>query len=174
VTPGATPRETSVAQATAVWNPVRVSAPRRIQRRRRRGWRIPAGAVYVGRPSTWGNPYWVTRSSDYHGLAGSWFVLDRDGTTYHPDVDTESAARETAVALFEASLHGGSGALTPETVRAELAGRDLVCWCPLDEPCHADVLLAVANADVPLDDRAPASPSPTPSRSSEDVRRSTS
>lgn len=29
--------------------------------------------------------------------------------------------------------------------RRELAGRDLACWCPLDEPCHADVLLDVAN-----------------------------
>jgi hypothetical protein len=28
----------------------------------------------------------------------------------------------------------------------ELRGRDLACWCPLDEPCHADVLLEVANA----------------------------
>ena len=27
-----------------------------------------------------------------------------------------------------------------------LRGRDLVCWCPLDKPCHADVLLELANA----------------------------
>jgi hypothetical protein len=30
----------------------------------------------------------------------------------------------------------------------ELAGKDLACWCPLDQPCHADVLLALANVDV--------------------------
>lgn len=30
--------------------------PERIQRRRTRGWRMPEGAVYVGRPSKWGNP----------------------------------------------------------------------------------------------------------------------
>jgi uncharacterized protein DUF4326 len=30
-------------------------------------------------------------------------------------------------------------------VRAALRGRDLACWCPLDVPCHADVLLEVAN-----------------------------
>jgi hypothetical protein len=29
----------------------------------------------------------------------------------------------------------------------ELRGRDLACWCPLDEPCHADVLLEIANAE---------------------------
>lgn len=33
---------------------------------------------------------------------------------------------------------------------AELRGRDLACWCPLDQPCHADVLLELANVD---DDR---------------------
>lgn len=29
---------------------------------------------------------------------------------------------------------------------AELRGKDLACWCPLDQPCHADVLLELANA----------------------------
>jgi Domain of unknown function (DUF4326) len=35
--------------------------------------------------------------------------------------------------------------VTVEDVRRELAGRDLACWCPLTEPCHADVLLEIAN-----------------------------
>ncbi|MGE2733815.1 DUF4326 domain-containing protein [Mycolicibacterium vaccae] len=39
--------------------------------------------------------------------------------------------------------------LTDE-IRHELAGRDLACWCPLDDPCHADVLLDLANG--PRDD----------------------
>ncbi|HEY8881900.1 MAG TPA: DUF4326 domain-containing protein [Dermatophilaceae bacterium] len=30
-------------------------------------------------------------------------------------------------------------------IRADLAGKDLACWCPLDQPCHADVLLELAN-----------------------------
>ena len=30
-------------------------------------------------------------------------------------------------------------------IRAALRGRDLACWCPLDQPCHADVLLSLAN-----------------------------
>ena len=39
----------------------------------------------------------------------------------------------------------------PENIvrlRHELAGYDLACWCPLDQPCHADVLLELANADA--------------------------
>jgi len=35
-----------------------------------------------------------------------------------------------------------------DEIRAELAGHDLACWCPLDQPCHADVLLELANAQV--------------------------
>jgi hypothetical protein len=27
-----------------------------------------------------------------------------------------------------------------------LRGKNLACWCPLDQPCHADVLLELANA----------------------------
>lgn len=32
--------------------------------------------------------------------------------------------------------------------RRELSGRPLACWCPLDRPCHADVLLHVANQEA--------------------------
>lgn len=35
-----------------------------------------------------------------------------------------------------------------DEIRAELAGRDLACWCPLDKPCHADVLLELANGST--------------------------
>lgn len=39
-------------------------------------------------------------------------------------------------------------------IRAELAGKNLACWCPLNQPCHADVLLKIANA--------PPEPAPLP------------
>ena len=32
-------------------------------------------------------------------------------------------------------------------MRRRGAGKDLACWCPLDAPCHADVLLELANED---------------------------
>jgi hypothetical protein len=51
--------------------------------------------------------------------------------------------RERAVELYREHL-----ARNPELVdraRHELAGKDLACWCPLDEPCHADVLLEIVN-----------------------------
>jgi hypothetical protein len=90
--------------------------PKRIQRRRVKGWRLPEGAIYVGRGSQWGNPY-------------------RIGTCLIPDA-------QTAVDAFWANL--------PLSIDlSALRGRDLACWCPLDQPCHADVLLYLANAPVP-------------------------
>jgi hypothetical protein len=52
-------------------------------------------------------------------------------------------SREAAVRRFRAWLKAH-----PEMIRCarkDLRGFNLACWCPLDEPCHADVLLEVAN-----------------------------
>jgi hypothetical protein len=92
--------------------------PIRIQRKRTKGWRMPDGAVYVGRPTKWGNPYQV----------GSF------------------AAPTRAVAVAEFS--NWIGRARPDWIamlKAELGGKNLACWCPLDQPCHADVLLEIAN-----------------------------
>ena len=32
-----------------------------------------------------------------------------------------------------------------ELVKHHLRGKNLACWCPFDQPCHADVLLKIAN-----------------------------
>lgn len=89
--------------------------PKRIQMSRQRPWRAEhPDAVIVARPSRWGNPYKVTRD----------------------------VSAERAVELYRVGLD-----LNPSTKAAivrDLAGRDLACWCPLDQPCHADVLLELA------------------------------
>lgn len=106
--------------------------PVRIQRRRTKGWRKPEGSIYVGRPSRWGNPFnW----RDYP---------DREWGLYQiPDFER----RQNAADDFRAALDRGDleGYPSVEEIRAELAGRDLVCWCPPDDSCHADVLLELAN-----------------------------
>jgi hypothetical protein len=53
--------------------------------------------------------------------------------------------REDAVALFRAYVTFFDDIWRPEDIRASLRGLDLACWCPLDQPCHADVLLEIAN-----------------------------
>lgn len=99
--------------------------PDRIQRKRTRGWRMPPDAVYVGRPTKWGNPFCIgAERSHAESVIAFRTWLSVDGC--HADMPD----RKTA--LLE-SLH-------------ELRGRDLACWCPLDRPCHADVLLELANA----------------------------
>jgi hypothetical protein len=91
--------------------------PVRVRLERKKGWRKPAGAVVVARPSPWGNP----------------FRMGTDGD------------RGRCVALFRDAFLGGRLTFTAGDVRRELAGRDLACWCPTDGPCHADVLLDAAN-----------------------------
>ena len=83
----------------------------------KRDLKCPKDAVYVGRPSKWGNP----------------FAIGRDGT------------REEVIAKYREhvdNLRHTSDLFIADLV--ELRGKDLICWCaPL--ACHADVLLEVAN-----------------------------
>ena len=101
--------------------------PKRIKRERRLGWRMPEGAVYVGRPTKWGNPIRV----------GQRFALVQIGR------DPTFIDRSLAVELFRKNCWA---TMTSQREFAALRGKDLVCWCPLDQPCHADVLLEWANA----------------------------
>ena len=113
-------------------------APKRIQRKRTKGWRMPEGAIYVGRPTRWGNPFTVAEAI-YEGFA-----------------EDESQARKVCAAAFRSWLEDGIasqwwfalGYDRWEAIRfgaEDLEGHDLACWCPLNEPCHADVLLELAN-----------------------------
>lgn len=136
-------------------------APKRIQRKRTKGWRMPEGAVYVGRPTKFGNPFRVVKSQ----CCPTWDVVDDNGVTYVIDHEWAHAnnwadlhrpgtlkwARMEAVRFYADELtewFGGRIELEPglREAIAALRGRDLACWCPLDQPCHADVLLEIANA----------------------------
>lgn len=97
---------------------------------------MPANTVYVGRPTKWGNPYAL---GDESAFIGERPVLGIE----------EPLTRGDAAQLFDLALQGGHLDLTTDQVRAGLAGRNLACWCPLDQPCHADVLLELANRSQP-------------------------
>lgn len=102
-----------------------MSKPKRIQRKRTKGWRLPPNTVCVSRPSQWGNPYRVGPQYNYVGdLVAVWDI--------HRVLD---AYREHVHVLLY---------FRPEIIE-EIRGKNLACWCPLDRPCHADVLLELAN-----------------------------
>lgn len=85
---------------------------------------MPKNTVYVGRPTMWGNPFKVGE------LNNNYYLF--------------AANEEQAVAFFKkyTSFTGAN----KEMLIKELGGKNLACWCPLDKPCHADVLLEIANA----------------------------
>ncbi len=105
-------------------------APRRIQRRRSKGWRMPPGAIYCGRPTDFGNRYAIGQEIEHV-----------DGTT----VFVRDAAH--AVKLFREWWDWQAERLPSmrTSIVHLLGGRDLLCWCRLDAPCHVDVLLELAN-----------------------------
>lgn len=99
--------------------------PRRIQRQRSKGWRMPANTVCVTRPSVYGNPFKVGEKLE-------------DGTVISPSL---------AVELYKAYL--STKPSFRGLIRRFLRGKNLACWCKLGLPCHADVLLKVANGVEP-------------------------
>lgn len=87
---------------------------KRVQMSRRKGWRKPPNTVYVGRPTKWGNPYKI----------GKWGMETREEVI-------RAYKKWLSMQIHEVDSHF----LDP------LKGKDLACWCPLDKPCHADIIL---------------------------------
>ena len=115
--------------------------PQRLQLSRRAGYDLQAASLAlnglparrVTRPGPWGNPFAITATAQRYGLG--------------PD-----AAQQRAVALCEAWLTGRlDPVLSPgpppprQRMRTELAGHNLACWCKPGTPCHADLLITLAN-----------------------------
>lgn len=103
--------------------PTLMETPMRIQLSRKRGWKLPTGAVSVARPGRWGNPFIVGTPENGGNITREW-----------------------AVALFREALLDDRLTIRVPAIKRELRGRILGCWCALDQPCHADVLLEVANS----------------------------
>ena len=92
---------------------IMTSEPKRIQRCRSKGWKMPQNAIYVGRPTIWGNPWTL---GECYG--------DRTLTTHRYGRMLDEMPHEQLLDLIR-----------------PLVRHDLACWCRLDQPCHADHLL---------------------------------
>lgn len=86
---------------------------------------LPTACVYVGPYSRYENPF-------------------RPGDPA-PSLIGRPMDEEEATALFAAMLRGPVGRSYAARFARELHGLDLACTCPLDAPCHADILLRLAN-----------------------------
>lgn len=109
--------------------------PQRITLSRAKGWRMPPGTVKVDRTTRYGNPFTVdgAESAGYHG--------------------TQRELAAFCVEMFRKWLSGRHVLLGRWPPGADaisnLRGKNLACWCKPGEPCHADVLLEIANAEIP-------------------------
>ncbi|MBX9760359.1 MAG: DUF4326 domain-containing protein [Beijerinckiaceae bacterium] len=109
--------------------------PERIQRRRAPGWRMPENAIYVGRPTRWGNPWRAVERN------GHWYLDGPRVSPFRTPCGNREGAQLLAVECFRRNLP------PCEEITSALRGKDLACWCKPGEPCHADVLLELANRE---------------------------
>ena len=111
--------------------------PKRVQRKRTKGWRMPANTVYVGRPGKFGNPFdwWIF---------GPWPAVD----FFRRWLDNDLSPAERTSTGIDLSTPEFAEQMRKRILAGlpDLRGHDLACWCALDQPCHADVLLELANA----------------------------
>lgn len=109
-----------------------MSKPVRIQLSRKKGWKMPENTVKVDRSTRWGNPFKLIHDSQRAAMVGhfrQWV------TRQHPTVGGF------------ADLVRGEPPKVSEII-TRLRGKNLACWCRLDQPCHADVLLELANRPI--------------------------
>lgn len=122
--------------------------PERVQLRRTRGWRMPPNTVKVDRSTPHGNPFLIQPEPD---AAVLWPPEDRPKLPYAvvcrtPDARdfvvcvrrTREEALAEAIRLFRVEA-------VPQLDLTRLRGWNLACWCRPGDPCHADVLLEIAN-----------------------------
>lgn len=101
--------------------------PKRIQRKRTMGWKMPPDTIYVGRPTKWGNPFeigMVIRESDTNDYITTLKNIE-DVLMWYKNYLRRNGMREEII--------------------NELRGKNLSCWCAPGSPCHADILLKIAN-----------------------------
>lgn len=145
--------------------------PRRIQLSRAKGWRKPEGALTVARPTLFGNPwragapatFWLPDYPVSDAVVGCAMTAEDVVTLYRHMID---GGPDPVRDALPAHLNAGGRRWTRDMLRRHAArvvarlpalrGRDLCCWCAITShgaytPCHADVLLSLAN-EVSMED----------------------
>lgn len=98
---------------------------------------MPPNTVKVDRTTRWGNPYRIGEPVDLRQVRRWGWLFSPQGKL------TVCGCAEEAVGRFRMCL--GADEAIHAFVRQELGGHNLACWCGLDQPCHVDILLEIAN-----------------------------
>ena len=106
--------------------------PVRVQLSRAKGWRMPPNTVKVDRTTRWGNPF-ITGENGTAAECIQRFELLLSGLVDMRGIDLVRRQNEFL------RQYGNRASL------GLLRGKNLACWCRADKPCHADVLLRLAN-----------------------------
>lgn len=112
-----------------------MTTPHRVQRRRTKGFKLPPNTVSVTRGTQWGNPFTI----------GVHVSNNHEAVEYFDAWANSKVMPYRRGAPIVPALDGFESCLFKEAVKTKLRGKNLACYCRLDEPCHADILLRIAN-----------------------------
>lgn len=108
--------------------------PKRIQRKRTKGWRMPPGARCCTRPGIFGNPFYSAEAFDAWLKLGEIYLSDLRDTSFFPWTSSSRLRIDAKRKRILDNLH-------------TLKNLDLCCYCGLDDACHVDTLLELANKE---------------------------
>lgn len=131
-----------------------VPMPERVQLSRKKGWRMPPNTVKVDRSTVFGNPAmcWTHGCKNHPCKCHPDFYEGEDYCcleTFREYVSSGLENRPSRTGSLRIALEAAAGYYRRAELVAripELRGKNLACWCALDRPCHADILLELANS----------------------------
>lgn len=106
---------------------------KRIQRKRTKGFKMPENTIYVGRPTKWGNPFKITE------------LVTREKAVefYKECILNNTMAYYYFDEIYATEMYNHFKYISEHLYL--LKGKNLACFCPLDKPCHVDVLIELLN-----------------------------
>lgn len=120
-------------------------APQRIQRKRTKGFKLPPNTLCATRPGKFGNPFrvgmYVKLGNGGDGMTYLACTDKRNATADYTYIDTT----QQAVDIYRE--YRRRYPLSSELLAQLRAAEWIACYCQLNEPCHTDVLLEIANAE---------------------------
>lgn len=132
--------------------------PKRLQRSRSKGYKMPKRAIYVGRPSKWGNPFKLIGDMIYCDALDTWHNNYNPWVLYDKRIYSKKEGIKRVIELCDDWIHqrlqithytymcvAKRCPFTIEDIKRELKGKDLVCWCPKNQDCHSRILIEIAN-----------------------------